>query len=177
MQPEYNGQLLCTPGPLFTSVQAQSPTLGKRRDAHGALGSPSSTKQDLYKPSQLRKNVPVIDPIVDCGRVRDYLESVPAHALEEGKERQLGVPPSGDGGPQELMTRKEKSLHLDAEVSRVDVTRDEELADRDQSPVLIHEDQWDPYKVPMNVVERWIDAYGILHKLPTGAATLQSWSN
>lgn len=171
-QPEFNGQLLCRPGPLLRSSgpESNSHAVGKSTDSQtGAFGVQSrdgkvasanesgedgvSGENRVSRPVQSRRNEPVIDPAVQCGTVGDYLEASPAHALEESSPKDTGGDPGGPRPDHTELTGDSEQAISSGERSTGRLSDDDDDDD---------DDQWQPYHVPMSVVERWIDAYGIL---------------
>ncbi|CAM6100524.1 unnamed protein product [Calypogeia fissa] len=176
VEPGYNGQLLCSPGPLLHLKQTQSNSHifenvkdSKKTSGLYSKSGNGTSLNDLRQvpgapPIQLKRNEPIINPAVQCGTVGDYLESIPVHAMEEGIGDRLAGPSSSDGNSPALTSASQCSLHQDSGLPGRNIVGDPEQANsnRGQSTSLPHGDQWEPYKVPMNVVERWIDAYDIV---------------
>ncbi|KAG6552734.1 hypothetical protein Mapa_005681 [Marchantia paleacea] len=164
LDPTYNGQLLCEPGPLLQCQgYQQTPALNvenKKKSVGLEVVEEEIiallNRNDEQKPV---RNEPILDPAVICRPVRDFLETVPS-ASEESQSQSSAI-------TEESLTQEDsgKRLRLDSGChAQKRSLENAELftSDGRENSGICKEDQFQAYRVPTNVVERWIDAYDIV---------------
>ncbi|BBN08492.1 tRNA (cytosine38-C5)-methyltransferase [Marchantia polymorpha subsp. ruderalis] len=171
LDPTYNGQLLCEPGPLLQCQGYQhSPALnvekgnksvekGNKSVRLAVLEEKSNALSNRNDEQKAMRNEPILDPAVICRPVRDFLETVPS-ASEESQSKSSAITEvtlsEQDSG---------KRVRLDpgcpAQIRSLEIA---ELLTSDgrENSGICKEDQFHTYRVPTNVVQRWIDAYDIV---------------
>jgi hypothetical protein len=164
-QPDLNSCLLCQLGPLADHIKflAHLPDVQQDDNLHSTCSLNSSNgltgidckllevanagEIPTKKLPLMKMNEPVLDQTVCCRSISDFLESDPC-AIHD-----TGAPP---------LLRRACEDGCGIDVSQMELQQ--QLDARETASLLLEadDDKWAHYKLPVNVVERWGDVFGIL---------------
>ena len=156
LHPEFNKSLLFELGPLANVItppsRVEKSNIIKKQDVKDSLAAATdflidksdNIKEMLHsnRSPVVKMNEPILDPAVCCRSLSEFLEEEPCVI---------------DGTSAPPLLRK---LHNQDDEFEVEGKRSQ--SQEGTSQVAILTTQWEPYKVPSAVIERWGDCFGIL---------------
>ncbi|KAL3688302.1 hypothetical protein R1sor_014611 [Riccia sorocarpa] len=165
LSPEYNGVLLCEPGPLL-GRDGSEPSSGLSEGKKKFCWRPEMPEEDEILVSggdgvlKSKRKEPILDPTVICRPIRDFLEIVPS-APEEAQVGPLGV----DETVRVLSQEGSETTRFDSGFTGEKISGESQAdctsVGRNGSGAC-EEDPFAAYRVPLNVVQRWVDAYDVV---------------
>lgn len=156
LQPRYNKSLVCDLGPIADVINLPghmeiSTNNIKKQDAVSFRSAERNCVDIISKDvstrrlSLLKMNEPRLDPVMQCRPVCEFLEEDPC-SIDD-----ISAPP--------LLRKSSGGSCMTHEGDIATMSFD----GRESAPVLAEAaGKWEPYRVPVNVVERWGDCFGIL---------------